>query len=77
MSLPLYKKRQIVNKKHEVGKIYKPLPKNNGTYLIIRKLSNWETEKLFEWGYLRKPIFLGIFVNHFKLHNDNMITLKK
>ena len=32
-----YRNGEIVNKKHEVGKVYKSLPENNGTYLIIRK----------------------------------------
>ena len=48
-----------------------------GLILLSANLSNWEAKKLFEWDYLRKPIFLGIFVNHFKLHNNNMISLKK
>ena len=56
---------------------FKPPLRITGPILLSANLSNWEAKKLFEWDYLRKPIFLGIFVNHFKLHNNNMISLKK
>ena len=51
--------------------------KKTGLMLLSENLCNWEAEKLFERDYLRKPIFLGLIVNHFKLHKNNMITPKK
>ena len=77
VSLLLHKKHKIVNKKHVVGKVYciSNSLKIMGV-ILSANLSNWEAKKLFEWDCLWKPIFLGIFVNHFKLHNNNMITLK-
>ena len=75
VSLPFYKKREIVSKKTWSGKGLSHPLRITGLILLSANLSNWEAKKLFEWDYLRKPIFLGIFVNHFKLHNNKMISL--
>ena len=75
--LPFYKKRRIVSKRTWSGKGLSHPLRITGLILLSANLSNWEAKKLFKWDCPRKPIFLGIFVNHFKLHNKKMISLKK
>ena len=72
--LPLYKKHKIVNKKMKwemyISNSLKIMALYLQTFLTGKPKALW----------MRLPLnfyfFLGIFVNHFKLHNNNMMQLK-